>query len=89
MRGRGAIPSIGSFFTQETAVASTDIYLRPSPNTENDPIGLVTKNSKVKIVNSRDNWYQVDVVEQGRTRPVAANAKRGWINGKYLEFTSN
>ena len=89
MRGRGAIPGISSFFTQDTAVASTDIYLRPSPNTENDPIGLVTKNSKVKIVNSRDNWYQVDVVEQGRTRPVAANAKRGWINGKYLEFTSN
>jgi len=89
MRGRGAFPGIGSFFTQDTAVASTDIYLRPSPNTDNDPIGLVTKNSKVKIVNSRDNWYQVDVVEQGRTRPVAANAKRGWINGKYLEFTSN
>ncbi len=89
MRGRGAIPGIGSFFNQDTAVASTDIYLRPAPNTENDPIGLVTKNSKVKIVNSRDNWYQVDVVQQGRTRPVAANAKRGWINGKYLEFTSN
>ncbi|MEQ1646898.1 MAG: SH3 domain-containing protein, partial [Pyrinomonadaceae bacterium] len=89
MRGRGAIPGIGSFFAQDTAVASTDIYLRASPSTENDPIGLVTKNSKVKIVNSRDNWYQVDVVEQGRVRPVAANATRGWLNGKYLEFTSN
>ena len=89
MRGRGFIPDVGSYFRQDNAVASTDIYLRPSPNTDNEPIGLVTKNSKVKIVNSRDNWYQVDVVEQGRVRPVAANAKRGWINGKYLEFTSN
>lgn len=89
MRGRGNVPGIGSFFSRDTAIASTDIYLRPSPNTENNPIGLVTKNSKVKIVNSRDNWYQVDVVQQGRVRPVAANATRGWLNGKYLEFTSN
>ena len=89
MRGRGYLPDVGSYFKQDSAVASTDIYLRPSPNTDGEPIGLVTKNSKVKIVNSRDNWYQVDVVEQGRVRPVAANAKRGWINGKYLEFTSN
>lgn len=90
MRGRGMIPDIaGIFTTQKTAVANTDIYLRPMPNTDNDPIGLVTKNSRVKIVNSRDNWYQVDVVEQGRVRPNSTNATRGWLNGKYIDFTQN
>ena len=90
MRGRGMIPGITNPFLQaKTAVANTDIYLRPAPNTDNDPIGLVTKNSKVRIVNSRDNWYQVDVVEQGRVRPNATNATRGWLNGKYIDIGAN
>ena len=90
MRGRGIIPEITNPFAQpKTAVANTDIYLRPAPNTDNDPIGLVTKNSKMRIVNSRDNWYQVDVVEQGRVRPNVTNATRGWLNGKYIDFSQN
>ena len=86
IRRRNILPEIRNPFSTKTAVANTDIYLRPSPNTDNDPIGLVTKNSKVKIVNSQNNWYQVDVVEQGRVRPVEENATRGWLNGKYLEI---
>ncbi|MFM9904270.1 MAG: protein kinase domain-containing protein [Pyrinomonadaceae bacterium] len=89
MRGLGVLPELRNPFTTKTAVAKTDIYLRPAPNTDNDQIGLVTKNSKVRIVNSQNNWYQVDVVEQGRVRPVAANATRGWLNGKYLDFGEN
>ncbi|MFZ1699606.1 MAG: protein kinase [Pyrinomonadaceae bacterium] len=89
MRGRGVLPDILGAFRSPTGVATTDIYLRPTPNTDNDPIGLVTRNSKVRIVNSQDNWYQVDIVEQGRVRPVAANATRGWLNGKYLDIAEN
>ncbi len=89
MRGRGMLPEIRNPFLTQTAVANTDIYLRPAPNTDNDPIGLVTKNSKVRIVNSQNNWYQVDVVEQGRDRPSQGNATRGWLNGKYLEINGN
>ena len=90
MRGRGMFPEITNPFAQaKTAVANTDIYLRPAPNTDNDPIGLVTKNSKVRIVNSRDNWYQVDVVEQGRVRPNTTNVTRGWLNGKYIDLSQN
>ena len=74
----------------KTGVASTDVYLRPAPNTDNDPIGLVTKNSKVRIVNSQNNWYQVDVVQQGRDSTTSpGTAKRGWLNGKYLEIANN
>ena len=89
MRGRGIFPEIRNPFKTQTGVANTDIYLRPSPNTDNDPIGLVTKNSKVRIVNSQNNWYQVDIVEQGRDRPAQPNATRGWLNGKYLEISDN
>ena len=91
MRGLSILPEIKSLFKTQTGVANTDIFLRPSPNTDNDPIGLVTKNSKVRIVNSQNNWYQVDVVEQGRDRPAAANANatRGWLNGKYVDINDN
>jgi serine/threonine protein kinase len=86
MRGRFTLPI---FAKQQTATANTDIYLRPAPNADNDPIGLVTKNSKVKIVTAKDNWYQVDVVEQGRARQGANNTSRGWLNGKYIDIDQN
>ncbi len=89
MRGRGMLPEIRNPFASQTAIANTDIYLRPSPNTDNDPIGLVTKNSKVRIVNTENNWYQVDVVEQGRSRQSQVNATRGWLNGRYLDMNGN
>ncbi|MBK8467092.1 MAG: protein kinase [Chloracidobacterium sp.] len=89
MRGRAILPEIHNPFAAQTAVASTDIYLRSAPNTDNDPIGLVTKNSKVRIVNSRDNWYQIDVVTQGRSQTFQPNATRGWLNGKYLDTDGN
>ncbi|MFN6963379.1 MAG: protein kinase domain-containing protein [Pyrinomonadaceae bacterium] len=87
LRGRGYLPQISNPWRQQTATANTDIFLRPEPNTNNDPIGLVTKNSKVRIVNSQNNWYQVDVVEQGRQRASAnLTATRGWLNGKYIDI---
>ena len=89
MRGLGILPEIRNPFRTQIGVANTDIYLRPLPNTDNDPIGLVTKNSKVRIVNSQNNWYQVDVIEQGRSRPVNANVTRGWLNGKYVDLSDN
>lgn len=89
MRSAGILPEIRNPFKSQTAVANTDIYLRPQPNTDNDPIGLVTKNSKIRIVNSQNNWYQVDIIEQGRARPGQTSASRGWLNGKYIDIDDN
>jgi serine/threonine protein kinase len=86
MRGRGALPEIRNPFATRTATANTDIYLRQGPSAGNEAIGLVTKNSRVRIVNSQNNWYQVDVIEQGRHRPSQVTATRGWLNGKYLDL---
>jgi serine/threonine protein kinase len=86
LNGSTMLSGLASSIRQPTATANTDIYLRPSPNTNNDPVGLVTKNSKVRIVNSQNNWYQVDVIEQGRARANQAAVSRGWLNGKYLDL---
>ncbi|MGB7068940.1 MAG: serine/threonine protein kinase [Pyrinomonadaceae bacterium] len=88
-RNSTRLPAIGLPFGTQMAVATTDIYLRPEPTTGNDPIGLVTKNSRIRIVNSRNNWYEVDVVEQGRERRGTESATRGWLYGKYVEIQEN
>ncbi len=88
MRGAGFLPEFRNPFKSQTAVANTDIFLRSGPNADNDKIGLVTKNSRVKIVNTQNNWYQVDVVEQGRIRNPVDPTTRGWLNGKYLDINN-
>jgi uncharacterized protein YgiM (DUF1202 family) len=68
------------------ATANTDINLRPGPTPNNDPIGLVTKGSRVKILKAQGRWYQVEVVSQGRERPETLASTRGWLNGDYLDL---
>jgi serine/threonine protein kinase len=89
MRGLGILPEVRNPFRVKTAVASTDVYLRPGPNTDNDPIGLVTKNSRIKIVDSQNNWYQVAILEQGRVRNTSLSSETGWLNGKFIEIDEN
>ncbi|MEO7674389.1 MAG: serine/threonine protein kinase [Pyrinomonadaceae bacterium] len=86
LRNAGILPDIAGVFTSQTGRANTDINLRPSPNANNEPIGLVTKNSRVRIVKSQNNWYQVDVLEQGRDRDGQLATNRGWLNGKYVDL---
>ena len=87
LRSTGYFPGISALTRTKTATANTDIFLRPEPSTNNDPIGLVTKNSKIRIVNSQNNWYQVDVISQGRSGASPnLTAARGWLNGKYIDI---
>lgn len=87
LRNLGLLPSFTSVITQDKmGTANTDINLRPGPSANNTPIGLVTKNSRVKIVQTQDNWYQVDIVEQGRERNEQLAASRGWLNGRYVDL---
>ena len=85
LRGRGLIPEIRNPFRAQTGVANTDVRLRADPSTNDDAIGLVTKNSRVRILDSQDNWCQIDIIEQGRQSNTAA-ATRGWINKRYIDM---
>lgn len=84
LKNSGILPDVAGVFGQKTGRANTDINLRPSPNVNNEPIGLVTRNSRVRIVKVENNWYQVDVLEQGREREDALPTNRGWLNSKYV-----
>jgi serine/threonine protein kinase len=86
LRGRGLIPEIRNPFRSQTGVANTDVRLRADPSTNDDAIGLVTKNSRVKIISSQDNWCQIDIIEQGRQSNTATAATRGWINKRFIDM---
>ncbi|CAN5579508.1 hypothetical protein BH18ACI1_BH18ACI1_04530 [soil metagenome] len=84
LRGRGILPEIRNPFKQQFGTANGDVYLRPSPNTDKSPVGIVTKDSRLKIVGSQDNWYEVDIIEQGDPEAASDSAKHGWVSGKYV-----
>lgn len=77
---------ITSVFAEPTGRANTDINLRPGPSSDNEPLGVVTKNSRVRIVKTQNNWYQVDVLEQGRDRGTPLATTRGWLSKKYVDL---
>lgn len=86
IRNSGMIADFSRPFSDKTGTANTDINLRPEPSADNTPIGLVTKNSKVRIVKIQNSWYQVDVIQQGRERDVPLASNRGWLYGKYVDL---
>lgn len=89
LRNADLLPDFAAAPKTQMGRANTDINLRPEPNVNNQPIGLVTRNSRVRIVKSENNWYQVDVIEQGRQRSDAPSATRGWLNGRYVDLDEN
>ena len=86
LNGIGMLPSLGGLFGSRTGTANTDVNLRSGPNANSDRIGFVTKNSRIRIVNSQNNWYEIDVVEQGRQVENQSTENHGWVNGKYIEI---
>lgn len=85
-RNSGLISDFIKPFSSKTGTANTDINLRPEPSADNSPIGLVTKNSKVRIIKVQNNWYQVDVLQQGRDPGQPLDSDRGWLYGKYVDI---
>ncbi len=83
LRGRGVLPGFSSSASKPEAVALTDINLRSDSSTNKDRIGVVTQDSKLRIVNTDGNWYEVEIIEQGRIITDNNNAPtHGWISRK-------
>jgi len=88
LRSRGF--SLGNFSGWVTGhsegIALSDINLRPDASARKDAIGLVPKDSRVRIVNSSDNWYEIDVIEYGRPKQNPGDADHGWVNKQYVDL---
>lgn len=87
--GRGLLPT-STAERGEAGTANTDVNLRSVPTSAgNDPIGVVTKDSKVRVINKQDNWYEVEIIEQGRPGENDGKAIHGWVYGKYVDIENS
>ena len=85
LRGRGVLPEIKNPFSKPTGVATNDVNLRNAGDADSQKIGLIPKNSRVRIVNSKDNWYEVDIIDFSRPKETPADAEHGWVNKRYID----
>lgn len=67
-------------------VTTTDVNLRPDASTANAPVGIAEIGSKIKILSANNNWYEVQVLEHGRTKSDPFSSDRGWINRRFVRF---
>lgn len=88
--GRGLMPNSTKTLRGESGTANSDVNLRSVPSSSgNEPIGVVTKDSKVRVINKQDNWYEIDIIEQGRPDSNDGNATHGWVHGRYIDIEGN
>jgi serine/threonine protein kinase len=81
LRGAGILPEFTNPFgsAKPTGTVNTDANLRTEGAPNSQIIGTIPKNSRVRIVNSKDNWYEVDIIEYGRPKKNSADADHGWV----------
>jgi serine/threonine protein kinase len=85
LRGKGVLPEITNPFSKPTGIATIDVNLRNAGDADSQKIGLIPKNSRVRIVNSKDNWYEVDIIEFSRPKETPTDAEHGWVNKRYID----
>jgi serine/threonine protein kinase len=84
LRSRGILPEIKLFATY--GIANTDVNIRPTAGTEFREIGLVPKGSKVKVLATKDNWIEIEIIDLSRPKNNANDAEKGWVNRRYIDF---
>jgi serine/threonine protein kinase len=74
------------FVIGREGVTTTDVNLRSDASLTKAPIGLAEAGSRVKVVGTDDNWYEVQVLQHGRAKADPFTSDRGWINKKFVRF---
>ena len=74
------------FVIGREGVTTTDVNLRSGAGVANAPIGLAEAGSRIKILSTGDNWYEVQVLQHGRPKTDPFTSDRGWINKKFVRF---
>ena len=74
------------FVIGREGVTTTDVNLRSGASVANAPIGLAEAGSRIKILSTGDNWYEVQVLQHGRPKTDPFTSDKGWINKKFVKF---
>jgi len=82
-----SLPLLSDIFViGREGVTTTDVNLRPDAGAVKQSIGLAEAGSRVKILSTAENWYEVQVLQHGRPKPDPFTSDRGWINKKFVKF---
>jgi len=82
-----SLPQMSEVFViGREGVTTTDVNLRPDASSNKPPIGLAEAGSRVRILSTSDNWYEVQVLEHGRAKTDPFTSDRGWINKRFVKF---
>jgi uncharacterized protein YgiM (DUF1202 family) len=74
------------FVIGREGVTTTDVNLRADASSSKTPIGVAEAGSRVKVLSSEDNWYEIQVLEHGRPKTNPFLSDRGWINKRFVKF---
>lgn len=84
LRTGSILPQI--FVKQQNGIANNDVNLRVDGNVNSAKIGLVPRGSKIRILNNKDNWMEIAIIEFGRPKESPTDAEQGWVNGRYIDI---
>jgi serine/threonine protein kinase len=74
------------FVIGREGVTTTDVNLRSEASTANPPVGVAENGSRVKVLSTSNNWYEVQVLQHGRPKTDPFTSDRGWINKRFVKF---
>ncbi len=72
----------------EGVATTTDINLRSSPNANNSRniLGVIGKGSRVRVLQARGEWAEIQVLEYEAPDIPKQRADQGWLNTKNIDF---
>ncbi|MCA1604049.1 MAG: protein kinase [Acidobacteria bacterium] len=76
----------GVFVIGREGVTTTDVNLRPEASSRKPAIGVAEAGSRVKILATDGNWYEVQVLEHGRPKSNPFTSDRGWLDMRFVKF---
>ena len=87
LRNGRILPKITNPFTKPEGVAINNVNIRSEGNARSQKDGMVPQGSRVRILNKKDGWYEIEIIERTRDKENPADVDRGWVNGDYIDET--
>jgi serine/threonine protein kinase len=86
LRHGSIFPSLQNLFGYTEGIANNDVNIRKESDVDSDKIGLVPRGSRVRVVNTKDNWIEIDIIERTRPKDDADEKEHGWVNKRYINI---
>ena len=81
------LPAISDLFViGREGVTTTDVNLRSGAGPANSAVGVAENGSRVKILSTTENWYEVQVLQHGRAKADPFTSDRGWVNKRFVRL---